>query len=75
MGRSVWHRNVTGDEQLVSLHHIRWSAIRTARRVVLGVVVVSLGIAGMVAPAGARSDRSVIESIDSRNPPHRVMPS
>ncbi len=60
MGRSVWQRSVTRDEQLVSLQHIRWSAIRTARRVVLGVVVVSLAIAGTVAPAGARSDRSVI---------------
>jgi PAP2 superfamily len=60
MGRSVWQRNVTGDEQLVSLHHIRWSVTRAARRVVLAVVVVSLAIAGAVAPAGARSDRSMI---------------
>ena len=42
MGRSVWQRNVTRDEQLISLHHIRWRANRTARRVVLAVVVVSL---------------------------------
>jgi hypothetical protein len=60
MGRSVWQRNLTRDEQLVSLHHIRWSVTRAARRVVLAVVVVSLAIAGAVAPAGARSDRSVI---------------
>ena len=63
MGRSVWQRNVTRDEQLISLHHIRWRANRTARRVVLAVVVVSLAVAGTVAPAGARSDRSVIEPI------------
>ncbi|HEX6400652.1 MAG TPA: hypothetical protein VF108_09345, partial [Actinomycetota bacterium] len=60
MGRSVWQRSVTGDEQLVSLHHIRWSVGRTMRRILLVVVAVSLAIAGAVAPAGARSDRSVI---------------
>ena len=60
MGRSVWQRTTTGDEQLVSLHHSRRSAARTMRHVALVVSAVSLAIAAMVAPASAWSDRRLI---------------
>ena len=53
MGRSVrQHGAMTGDEQLVPLHHTRLDATRTMRRIALVVSAAStLGLA-VVAPAG-----------------------
>jgi hypothetical protein len=61
MGRSIWQRSESGDEQLVSLHYNRRSAARRMRRVTLVASAVSLAITASVAPASAWSDRRMID--------------
>ena len=54
------HGAMTGDEQLVSLHHTRSSSTRTMRRLAIAVSVVSIVIAALVAPAGIGSAEGLV---------------
>jgi hypothetical protein len=51
---------MTGDEQLVSLHHTRSSSTRTMRRMAIVGSVVSIVVAALLVPAGIGSARSLI---------------